>query len=88
MRLDVYLSATRILKSRSLVKTAVDEGMVYLNSKRAKPASGIKVGDIIEVDILRFYRKIRVMAFPHKNMKRSEATNLYEPLEERKKELI
>lgn len=88
MRLDVYLSATRILKSRSLVKTAVDEGMVYLNGKRAKPASGAKVGDIIEVDIPRFYLKVKVMAFPYKNMKKSEAANLYELLEERKKELI
>lgn len=70
------------------MKTAVDEGMVYLNGKRAKPASGVKVGDIIEVDIPRFYRKVKVMAFPYKNMKKSETANLYELLEERKKELI
>lgn len=70
------------------MKTAIDEGMVYLNGGRSKPASSIKIGDIIEVDIPRFYKKIRVLAFPDKNMRKSEAVNLYKLLEERKKELI
>jgi len=88
MRLDKYLAATRILKSRSLVKTAADEGMVFINSSVAKPSSTVKPGDVIEVDIPRFYKKIRVLGLPPKNMKKSEAVNLYELLEERKKELI
>jgi ribosomal 50S subunit-recycling heat shock protein len=88
MRLDIYLSAARVLKSRSLVKNAIDEGMVYLNNRKSKPASNINIGDIIEIDIPRFYKKVKVLAFPYKNMKKSEAVNLYELLEERKKELI
>jgi len=88
MRLDKYLASTRVLKSRSLVKTAADEEMVFINGSAAKPSSVIKSGDVIEVDIPRFYKKIRVLGFPTKNMKKAEAVNLYELLEERKKELI
>ena len=88
MRLDKYLSSTRILKSRSLVKTAADEGMVFINGKNAKPSTLIKPGDIIEVDIPRFYKKLQVLELPPKNLKKSEVGNLYRLLEDRKKELI
>ncbi|MCP4582803.1 MAG: RNA-binding S4 domain-containing protein [candidate division Zixibacteria bacterium] len=88
MRLDKYIAAARILKSRSLVKTAADEDMVFLNGNKAKPASNVKMGDIIEVDTPRFYKKIRIVEFPSKNMRKTETVNLYQILEERKKELI
>jgi ribosomal 50S subunit-recycling heat shock protein len=88
MRLDKYVAIARILKTRSLVKTAADEGMVFLNGIVAKPAAEVRPGDIIEVDIPRFYKKIKVIAMPPKNLKKSDAAGLYETLEERKKELI
>jgi ribosomal 50S subunit-recycling heat shock protein len=88
MRLDVYLASARILKSRSLVKSAVNENMVYMNGRLAKAAGNIKIDDIIEVDTPRFYKKIRVLALPVRNMPKSMAAGLYEILEERKKELF
>ncbi len=88
MRLDKYLSIVKILKSRSLVKTAADEGMVFVDGSRAKPSLDIRLDHVIEVDTPRFYKKIRVVELPPKNMKKSEAVNMYEILEERKKELI
>lgn len=88
MRLDKFLSYARILKTRSLVKIAADEGMVYINGHIAKPSATVRPGDIIEVDIPRFYKKIRVLAIPGKNLKKSEASGLYNLLEERKKDLI
>jgi ribosomal 50S subunit-recycling heat shock protein len=88
MRLDKYIAIARLLKSRSLVKTAADEGMVFLNGIVAKPAADVKINDIIEIDIPRFYKKVKVIAMPPKNLKKSEAAGLYESLEERKKELI
>jgi ribosomal 50S subunit-recycling heat shock protein len=88
MRLDIYLAQARILKSRSLVKTAIDEGMIFLNGQRAKAAANIKIDDIIEVDIPRFYKKIKILALPGKNMRKAEASELYESLEDRKKELF
>jgi ribosome-associated heat shock protein Hsp15 len=88
MRLDRFLAAARILKSRSLAKTATDEGMVYVNGSKAKPAAEVRPNDVIEVDTPRFYKKVRVVAMPYPNMKKSAASGLYEMIEERKKELI
>ena len=88
MRLDKYLASARILKSRSLVKTAADKGMIFLNGRLARPATNVKPDDIIEVDIPRFYKKLKVREYPSKNMKKKEAAELFELLEERKKELI
>ncbi len=88
MRLDVFLAKARILKTRSLVKIAIDEGMVFINGLQAKPASTVKIGHIIEVDIPRFYLKLKVVSLPSKNLKKSEARSLFETLESRRKELI
>lgn len=70
------------------MKTAADEAMVFHNGKKAKPSAIVKPGDIIEVDIPRFYKKLKILELPPKNMKKSNAVNLYKLLEERKKELI
>jgi len=88
MRLDKFIATARLLKTRSLVKTATDEGMVFINGHRAKPAAMIKPGDVIEIDTPRFYKKIKVVDLPAKNMRKAEAVNLYDLLEERAKELF
>ena len=88
MRIDIYLASARVLKTRSMVKSAVDENMGYLNGRPSKAAANIKIDDIIEVDTPRFYKKIRVIAIPAKNMRKAESANLYESLEDRKKELF
>jgi ribosomal 50S subunit-recycling heat shock protein len=88
MRLDIYLASTRVLKTRSLVKSAVDEKMIFLNGHSAKAAVNIKIDDIIEIDTPRFYKKIRVIAMPAKNMRKAESESFYETLEERKKDLF
>lgn len=88
MRLDKFIAVARLLKTRSLVKTATDEGMVFINGHRAKPAVMIKLGDVIEIDTPRFYKKIKVIDLPAKNMRKAEAVDLYDLLEEREKELF
>jgi len=88
MRLDKFIAIARLLKTRSLVKTATDEGMVFINGHRAKPAVIVKPGDVIEIDTPRFYKKIKVIDLPPKNMRKTEAVDLYDLLEERTKELF
>lgn len=88
MRLDKYLASIRLLKSRSMAKTAADEAMIFINGNPAKAAAIVKPGDVIEIDIPRFYKKIKVIELPAKNMRKSEMKELFEMLEERQKELI
>ena len=49
MRLDKYLKVSRIIKRRSLAKEVIDNGFVFVNEKKAKASSEIKVGDTISL---------------------------------------
>ena len=49
MRLDKYLGVSRIIKRRTVANEACSMGRVTVNDKVAKPATDVKVGDIISV---------------------------------------
>lgn len=49
VRLDVWLWAARMYKSRSLATAACKAGHVRLNGERAKPAQDVKIGDGVEI---------------------------------------
>ena len=49
MRLDKYLKVSRIIKRRSVAKEVIDNGFVFINEKKAKASSEIKVGDTISM---------------------------------------
>ena len=51
MRLDKYLKVSRLIKRRTVAKTAADNERVLVNGKEAKPAYQVKVGDIIEIQM-------------------------------------
>ncbi|KLN33926.1 RNA-binding S4 domain-containing protein [Cellulosimicrobium cellulans] len=48
-RVDSWLWAVRVFKSRSQATAAVKAGHVRVNGERAKPATGVKVGDRVVV---------------------------------------
>ena len=64
MRLDQWLWAVRVYKSRTLAADAIKGGLVKVNGERSKPAHEPKVGDIItsRVDIMT--RTVRFLAAP------------------------
>ncbi len=85
MRLDRFLSAARIFKSRTLAGEAASASMVYVDGLAAKPSKDVKSGSIIEIDTLRFYKKIEVKEIPAKNFPKNKAPALYDTLQERPK---
>ncbi len=85
LRLDKFLKVSRIIKRRELAKEACDAGVIRVNGTVAKPSRKVKVGDVVEIDAARFYLKFRVVKVPVGNVRKSEASELYEVLEERKK---
>ncbi|MFC8922459.1 RNA-binding S4 domain-containing protein [Cellulosimicrobium sp. NPDC057127] len=48
-RVDSWLWAVRVFKSRSQATAAVKAGHVRVNGERAKPATNVKVGDRVVV---------------------------------------
>lgn len=47
MRLDKFLKVSRLIKRRSVAKEVADLNRSDINGKVAKPASQVKVGDLI-----------------------------------------
>lgn len=85
MRLDKFLSAARIFKSRTHAAEAISESMVFVDGLAAKSSKEIKPGSIIEIDTLFFYKKLEVTEIPPKNFSKKQAHNIYRLLQERLK---
>ncbi len=49
MRLDKWLWAARLFKTRALAVQAIDAGQVRVNGARAKPSRSVHIGDTIAV---------------------------------------
>ncbi len=47
VRIDRFLSVCKIYKNRSLAKKALDDGLVMVNGKIAKPSTMVKDGEEI-----------------------------------------
>jgi len=63
MRLDKYMQVSRIIKRRTVAKEVIDQDLVVVNDKPAKPSTEVKENDVIGVTfrgILRQYKVISI----------------------------
>lgn len=51
LRVDVWMWAVRVVKTRSLATDACKGGHVQVNGRPAKPASPVRVGDRVEAHV-------------------------------------
>ena len=79
MRLDKWLWAARLFKTRSIAAEAVDRGRVEVNGEPAKPARELRAGDTL---VLRqqagLQRTLRVLALSAQRGPAPVAQALYE----------
>ena len=81
IRVDKWLWAARVFKTRSLASTACDGGKVDLNDEAAKSAKRVRAGDFIKVTLPRGRRRIlRVAAVGDRRGSAEAARVLYEDL--------
>jgi ribosome-associated heat shock protein Hsp15 len=64
MRLDQWLWAVRVYKSRTLAADAIKGGRVKVNGERSKPAHEPKLGEIITARVGIMTRTVRFLAAP------------------------
>lgn len=50
MRIDKFLKNSRIIKRRTIAKSACDSGRVKINEKEAKAGTDVQIGDKVSVE--------------------------------------
>jgi len=78
VRIDKWLWAARLAKTRSLAAEAVTGGRVEINGQRVKPSKDVRPGDEIEVTTGPYRRVVIVQALAAKRGPAKEAALLYE----------
>lgn len=78
MRIDRWLWAARVFKSRSLAAEAVTGGRVRVGGSRVKPGRAVGAGDVLEVAIGQVRRTLVVRGVAPRRGPAREAALLYE----------
>lgn len=87
MRLDVFLTKSRLIKRRSLAKAACQKGIVWVDGRRAKASTEISVGQRILIDFTSRLLEVEILRLPGGNVSKKQAGELYTVLREIRKEL-
>jgi ribosome-associated heat shock protein Hsp15 len=85
MRLDKWLWAARLFKTRPLAAEAVNGGRVHVNGQPAKAAREVRPGDELEITQGQVRRTVVVKGEAERRGPASEAALLYEETEESRK---
>ena len=81
VRLDRWLTAARVFKTRSLAAQACDGGRVDVNDDAAKPARNVRPGDVVRVTLPHGRRRIlKVVALGERRGSATVARTLFEDL--------
>ncbi len=80
MRLDKFLKLSRIIKRRTVANDVCAQGRVNVNEKIAKPATDVKIGDVLEIRFGTGPVRLRVLSVAEL-VRKNEAAKMYEILE-------
>jgi ribosome-associated heat shock protein Hsp15 len=78
VRVDKWLWAARLAKTRGLAAEAVNGGRVEVNGQRVKPSKGVRPGDRLEITTGPFRRVLTITATAQRRGPAKEAALLYE----------
>jgi ribosome-associated heat shock protein Hsp15 len=78
VRLDKWLWAARLFKTRALASAAVGGGKVRVNGASAKPAKAVRVGDRVDVRQGPYELRLTVRALVDRRVSADRARTCYE----------
>ena len=78
VRIDRWLTATRVFKSRTLAQAACDAGHVRINDVQVKPSQPVKIGDEVRALAPRGVAVFLVKGLGDKRLSAALAQLLYE----------
>jgi ribosome-associated heat shock protein Hsp15 len=78
VRVDRWLWAARLAKTRPLAAEAVKGGRVEVNGQRVKPSKDVRPGDRLEVTIGQIRRVVVILGTAERRGPAAEAALLYE----------
>ncbi len=85
MRLDKWLKISRLIKRRTVAKMACDQGRVLINDRIAKSSSEVEAEVTIHIELGSRALTVKVLEIPLKTPQASDASKLYEIIEEIKR---
>ena len=80
VRIDKWLWAVRIFKTRTLAAEACNKGHVKIGEMPAKPSRELKGGEVVKVRIAPIEREYRVQQLTDKRMSAQLASNFVEDI--------
>jgi ribosome-associated heat shock protein Hsp15 len=86
IRVDRWLWAARLFKTRALAHDAVAGGHVRVNGERVKPARDVRANDVLEVRAGDFVRTVVVLGVAERRGPARVAATLYEETAESRAE--
>ncbi len=82
MRLDSFLSDTRLIKRRTQAKKACENKIVLVDGMVAKPSKEVKEGQKITMNFTNRTVEVEIIEIPSKSVKKEEAKNFYRVIRE------
>ena len=81
MRIDRYLFFIRLVKSRTLAQSVINEGHVRIDGKRVEKSSDeVRVGSVVALPLRGEVRILRVVCLPERRGPAAEARTCYQEL--------
>ncbi len=64
MRVDKWLSATNVVKRRTIATDMLKSGVVFVNGMKAKASKDLKIGDKVTIEYLKGAKHYEVLQIP------------------------